>query len=157
MKLVMKMIVVLFFIQCKNDAEQPIFVKNIMEIEKDNFEKYEAFYIVPPTICASCNSYSQKMAYLILQKKYSIKVLFECFPEDYETVVVKLKENGVWNATNFTIDTLLLYHKYDSISEVNSPAIVYVQNGLLQSFEVVSVKTPNVVNDLINKISYIDE
>lgn len=151
MKLIIKIIIVLFFIQCKNNVEQPVFVKNIMKREKRYLKKYEAFYIIPPTVCASCNSYPQRMAYMILKKTSKVKVFFECFPEDYETVVAKLKENDVWDTPNSTIDTLLLYSNFDSISNVNSPAIVYIQNGLFHSFEILSAETPNVISDLIDK------
>ncbi len=145
--------VLAFFIQCRSVEKEPLFVKNIKVKENVATKKYDAFYIVPPTICAGCNSHAMRMAYLILEKEYRAKVFFECFPENFEIMVTKLKEERVFGKDNYSIDTMLFYNKIDSVTVVNSPAVVYLKEGAVQSYEILSPNTPNVVTDLIKKVS----
>ncbi len=73
------LITLVFFIltQCNENKDHPIFLKNLITNEQNEFIKYDAFYIIPPTICASCNSHVQKIAYLILKENYHAKVIFD--------------------------------------------------------------------------------
>lgn len=153
MKIFCSIFFIVFFIKCYYDPNKPMFIQNLISNEKNEFKNYEAYYIIPPTICTSCNSHPQETAYLILKEGYPAKVIFECFPENLEILKAKLEFENVIEKRNYIIDTLLQYNIFDSTSLVNSPIVVYLNKGNIHNFEILDADNPQAVNNLINKFA----
>ncbi|MBN2755852.1 MAG: hypothetical protein JXR51_01665 [Bacteroidales bacterium] len=144
-------IILLLFVKCKNDIEvdNMMFVKNIRANEKQNLKKYKAYYIIPPAICISCNTHPMVSAYQMLHQNYPVKVVFECFPENYKVILTKLKNEEIINSENYFIDTLVKYNNYNSLTLVNKPIVIYIEKGNIGKVEFLDNENPNAIYDLI--------
>ena len=136
-------ITIFIFIKCNNNnkLDNTLFIKNI--------NKNEAYYIIPPTICVSCNTHPISSAYEILRKKYHVKIIFECFPENYKIILTKLKNEKIINSDNYFIDTLIMYNNFDSLTLVNKPTIIYIKKGNIEDVEFLDSRNTQALNNLI--------
>ena len=139
----------LFFSYC-NSFDNMLFIKNILSNEKKEFYKYKAYYIIPPNICTGCNTHPLKTSFRILQEDYPVKVIFECFPENYKELKARLIEECVINKKNFVIDTLVQYNNFDSVTLVNTPSVIYIDAGMINKVEFLDSNNPQAVNNLIS-------
>ena len=151
MRIIGILIILLSFVSCNNDIEvnKMSFVKNLKANEKQNFKKYKAYYIIPPAICIGCNTHPMVSAYQMLHQNYPVKVIFECFPENYEVIITKLKKEKILYAKNYFIDTLINYNNFDSLTLVNKPIVIYIDNNDIERVEFLDNENPNAVSDLI--------
>lgn len=150
MRLVIITFVLLLLSNCNNKNNDYMFVKKIILNEKTEFIKHKAYYIIPPTICAGCNTHSMNNAIKILFEDYPAKVIFECFPENFEYLANKLKQEEVFDKKNFMIDTLLQYNNIDSLTLANSPIVIYLEKNDIRKVDFLDTKNPHAVNDLMN-------
>lgn len=126
------------------------YIKILMTKKSNSKEGESIFLIVPPAACIPCGNYAVDKAHDIINTTSQVQIIFECFPENYDSFCNKLKIIGI-PIHIVEIDTTLQFSKLDSII---FPTIVYCYGGKVKSVEFQNSKNPNAIDNLLAKLKH---
>lgn len=140
----LSLIILLFILSGCSDSKIRIDQQTQELIRKEACKNgtWDVFFIIPATYCPSCPSFILDKAMYYSKVKKNIKIIYECFPENYKMLNYRLNKNKI-DSLSYIIDTCLIYN----IKPIEYPKLVYVNRNRL-SVDMYSSDNQGVFDDL---------